>query len=55
MLCNIIYKIVNILSSMLSLTVAPELVSLPKNKKKTVADLSYVINACSIEDLNHHM
>ena len=26
-----------------------------KKNKKTVADLSYVIYACSIEDLNHHM
>ena len=51
MLCDIIYKILNILSLIYFLSVAQVWISLPK----AIAELFYVIYTCSIEDLNHHM
>ena len=48
MFCDMIYKILNILSSVWLLTVALVLISLPYNQK-TIADLSCVVYKCSID------
>ena len=52
MLCDIIYKILNIFDMIFDCSTSVNFVAL---KSKTIVDLSYVIYTRSIEDLNHHM